>query len=90
MRLVMVSSLDALSRRRACASLAEALHRAAATEAAGADVVPAGPATVLAATGADLDAAELTGLLAACQLTEEELRSGITGLSDPFGISSPN
>lgn len=65
----------------------------AGTDAAGADLVPAGPAehaTVLAATGADLDAAEMTALLTACQLTEEELLSGITGLTDPFGISSPN
>ncbi|MFF0903401.1 UNVERIFIED_CONTAM: GTP-binding protein [Kocuria sp. CPCC 205316] len=59
----------------------------------GGHAVPAGPgvhATVLAATGEDLDAAEMTGLLASCQLTEAEMRSGITGLADPFGISSPS
>lgn len=60
---------------------------------AGGHAVPAGPgvhATVLAATGEDLDAAEMTELLASCQLTEAEMRSGITGLADPFGISSPS
>jgi G3E family GTPase len=59
----------------------------------GAHRVPAGPgvhATVLAATGEDLDPAEMTELLASCQLTEAEMRSGITGLADPFGISSPS
>ncbi|GGG62442.1 hypothetical protein GCM10011374_27030 [Kocuria dechangensis] len=52
--------------------------------------VPAGPgehATVLAATGEDLDAAEIARLLTDCQLTEAEMRSGITGLTDPFGLS---
>ncbi|MFW3386426.1 UNVERIFIED_CONTAM: GTP-binding protein [Kocuria sp. CPCC 205274] len=59
----------------------------------GAHRVPPGPgehATVLAATGEDLDATEMTELLASCQLTEAEMRSGITGLADPFGISSPS
>jgi hypothetical protein len=48
---------------------------------------PGDHATVLAATGEDLDAAEIARLLTACQLTEAEMRSGIAGLTDPFGLS---
>lgn len=51
--------------------------------------VPAGPgehATVLAATGEDLDPTEIARLLTTCQLTEAEMRCGITGLTDPFGL----
>ena len=46
-----------------------------------------GPAaTIIAATGESLDAAEFERLLASCQLTDEELAAGGDGLHDPFGL----
>lgn len=42
-------------------------------------------ATVIAATGEDLDPAEFERLLRNCELTDEELASG-AGLHDPFGL----
>ncbi|MFI7481549.1 GTP-binding protein [Kocuria sp. M1R5S2] len=54
-------------------------------------LVPDGPgdhATVLTATGEDLDPAEMARLLASCRLTQAELAAGITGLTDPFGIGA--
>lgn len=47
--------------------------------------MPAPAATVITATGEDLDAAEFEHLLTSCQLTDEELASG-KGLHDPFGL----
>lgn len=43
--------------------------------------------TVLAATGADLDPAEIARLLAGCQLTDAEMAAGPTELPDPFDFS---
>lgn len=43
--------------------------------------------TVLAATGADLDPAEIGRLLAGCQLTDAEMAAGPTELPDPFDFS---
>jgi G3E family GTPase len=45
-------------------------------------------ATVIAATGEDLDAAEFRRLLVSCQLTDEELAAGTEGLHDPFGLGT--
>lgn len=47
--------------------------------------MPAPAATVITATGEDLDAAEFGHLLISCQLTDEELASG-KALHDPFGL----
>ncbi|MBD1538820.1 GTPase [Arthrobacter sp. S13_S34] len=47
--------------------------------------MPAPAATVITATGEDLDASEFEHLLTSCQLTDEELASG-KGLHDPFGL----
>ncbi len=47
--------------------------------------MPTPAATVITATGEDLDAAEFEHLLTSCQLTDEELASG-KGLHDPFGL----
>lgn len=44
------------------------------------------PSTVISATGEGLDSAEITRLLADCQLTEDEMKSGFTALADPFGL----
>ena len=46
------------------------------------------PSTVISATGEGLDAAEITRLLTDCQLTEAEMRSGLTTLADPFGLDT--
>jgi hypothetical protein len=46
-----------------------------------------GPAaTIIAATGEGLDAAEFERLLDSCRLTDEELAAGGIGLHDPFGL----
>ncbi len=44
------------------------------------------PSTVISATGEDLDAVEITRLLTDCQLTDAEMKSGLTALADPFGL----
>ena len=51
--------------------------------------LPPAAATVITATGEDLDAAAFEQLLTGCQLTDEELASG-TGLHDPFGLEAAN
>ncbi|MET3952749.1 GTP-binding protein [Arthrobacter sp. UYEF36] len=43
--------------------------------------------TVLAITGDDVDAAEITALLAECELTEEEMASGSRAFPDPFDLN---
>jgi G3E family GTPase len=43
--------------------------------------------TVLAVTGEDVDAAEIAGLLAACELTEAEMASGAASFHDPFDLN---
>ncbi|WP_026556473.1 GTP-binding protein [Arthrobacter sp. 35W] len=44
--------------------------------------------TVLAITGDDVDAAEIAGLLRACQLTDSEMASGET-MPNPFHLNQP-
>jgi G3E family GTPase len=44
--------------------------------------------SVIAATGDGIDAAEIAGLLAGCELTDEEMASGFAGLADPFQLES--
>lgn len=44
--------------------------------------------TVLAVTGEDIDAAEITRLLADCELTDAEIAAGFAGLHDPFGLTT--
>lgn len=44
--------------------------------------------TVLAVTGENIDAAEITRLLAECELTDAELANGLTGLHDPFDLTT--
>jgi G3E family GTPase len=44
--------------------------------------------TVLAATGEDIDPAEIAQLLAGCELTDVEMNAGFAGLNDPFGLNS--
>jgi hypothetical protein len=45
--------------------------------------------TVLAMTGEDVDATEIAGLLAACQVTDAEIASGAVWL-DPFHLNQPS
>ncbi len=45
--------------------------------------------TVLALTGDDIDGAEVTALLAACELTDEEMASGAASFPDPFDLDQP-
>lgn len=47
------------------------------------------PGTVLAITGEDVDAAEIAGLLAACQVTDAEMASGAVW-PDPFHLNQPS
>ena len=42
--------------------------------------------TVIAATGEGLDPAKIAGLLAGCELTDEEMDAGFAGLADPFQL----
>lgn len=49
--------------------------------------LPPAAATVITATGEDLDPAAFEQLLTGCQLTDEELASG-AGLHDPFGLEA--
>lgn len=44
--------------------------------------------TVLALTGEDIDAAEITRLLADCELTDAEIAAGFADLDDPFGLTT--
>lgn len=44
--------------------------------------------SVIAATGDGIDAAEIAGLLAGCELTDEEMESGFAELADPFQLDS--
>ena len=44
--------------------------------------------SVIAATGDGIDAAEIAGLLAGCELTDEEMASGFAGLVDPFQLDT--
>lgn len=48
---------------------------------------PEGRGTVLAATGEDLDPAEIEQLLRSCELTDAEMQAGFGGLHDPFGLN---
>lgn len=43
--------------------------------------------TLLAVTGEDVDAAEIAGLLAACELTEAEMASDVASFHDPFELN---
>jgi G3E family GTPase len=42
--------------------------------------------SVLAATGEDIDPAEIAQLLAGCELTDAEMDAGFAGLADPFQL----
>jgi G3E family GTPase len=44
--------------------------------------------TLLAATGEDVDPAEIEQLLRSCELTDAEMLAGFDGLHDPFGLRS--
>ncbi|MCU1516025.1 MAG: GTPase [Pseudarthrobacter sp.] len=44
--------------------------------------------SVIAATGEGLDAAEIVGLLAGCELTDAEMDAGFAALADPFQLDS--
>jgi G3E family GTPase len=44
--------------------------------------------SVIAATGDGINAAEMAGLLAGCELTDEEMAGGFAGLADPFQLDT--